>query len=277
MNFARLRVFYWTQTVSNESTEGTVDAKIDDSFKSPIFDNVNNYVLAIERFEINTNAIPFFDGDFGVYQLEIFDTLGVSEQILSVDFKAYSLFHFISKLNSLVGAAAAPASGMSFSIDAEGFITMDFNLNDHYVVFSERINRILGLETSDMILNNGLSITSTHPRLDCGDEIDHIRISSDMQVISDTVGENRTNIITDLSNAGSFSASSDDTSDFSYNQRQKLVYTPNTRRYLNFATNAPLTSIRITAQYIRTDGTVSTIPLPRGASFSIKLGFYLKV
>ena len=58
--FKDLRVCYYTNTIYNDQLDA-INAEMDESYNQPIIDNANNYVCAIERLEVSSNALPFYD------------------------------------------------------------------------------------------------------------------------------------------------------------------------------------------------------------------------
>jgi len=118
-----------------------------------------------------------------------------------------------------------------------------------------------------------------------GDRLGHVRISSNLGVTSDTIDQARSNILTDVaiisginaSGAQGFQTAPGD-NDFGYSQRQKLIYDPKQRRYLNILYPQPIIQMDLAAYYvfINDDGREEQFPilLFEGGEFSIKLGFY---
>jgi hypothetical protein len=288
MNFSRLNVLYWTDNLTNQNNDGTtIVADISKTFRSNLLERASDWVCAVERMELNLNGIPYYDGDYQAEQLQLYGTGenidGVEYdrdtvyQTINLNFKSWSLKNTVDQLNELLASQAigspTQAGNWSFELDADGFITLSRDNSDKYrSVFGERINQILGLfnEVSD-----SADWISSEPRWDCGDALQHIRLSSNLNLVSDTVGQAKTNIVTDVSVGSSLSASS--SGGFSYNSREKLLYTPSKLRYLNFNSSAPVQTLRIFCEYIMPDGTSRVVQLPNGSSFNIKIGFYQKI
>lgn len=269
MNLSRLEVIYYTKTFFNSSSASTI-AEIEENFTTPLLTKANDYILAVERFEINLNGIPYYDGSAG--ELLTITIAAVDHTVLLSD-TYYSLPDVINGINSLI-SGDINFNGVLFNLDADGYVFITYaNFAINTITIPERLNYILGLETDDVNAVTGYW-TSRYPRWDIGDQIDHIRLVSNLDLISDTVGQARTNIVTDVAVTSSLSQSSDGS--YSYSQRQKLNYTPNERRFLNFAAPVPISRIRIFAEYVTPDGDNYYVMLPRGGSFSIKLGFYLR-
>src|SRR3954466_4354869 len=58
--FETIKPQYITLGVSNY-IKTNIDAEITQNFSAPVIYKPNDYVLAIERMEINSNGIPFFN------------------------------------------------------------------------------------------------------------------------------------------------------------------------------------------------------------------------
>jgi len=287
MNFARLKTIYWTDSINNDKHDGsTRNADINKTFTNNLIQQASDYICAVERLELNLNGIPYYDGEFNDETIEIKGSGDEVDGVLydeettyqSINFtsKAYSLPHLIDLMNSTLAdiPVGSPSSDGTyiFSLDASGFVTLSRTNHDKYRIhFPLHLNNILGLYNE--VAEDDW--TSEFPRWDIGDELQNIRISSNLNLVSDTVGQSKTNIVTDLSVGSSLSASS--TGGYSFSSRDKLIYTPTNRRWLNFNSSAPIQTIRIYCEYVLPDGTARMVLLPHGAVFAIKLGFYKRV
>jgi hypothetical protein len=285
MNFARFNALYWTSNLTNTNSDGSyVDADINETFTSNLLENGGDYICAVERLELNLNGVPYYDGEYEGESIEIRATGadGVNPvdglmQTINVTFKSYSLKNTIDQLNIMLAAEAVNSTttlgAFVFSLDADGFVTLSrTNSTNFYTVFPNRLNQILGLYNEVAGETNWIS---GEPRWDIGDSLQHIRLTSNLNLVSDTVGQAKTNILTDLSVNSSLSASSN--GGYSYSSRDKMIYTPSEHRYLNFNSSAPVQIIRIVAEYVQPDNTSRVVQLPVGASFNIKLGFYQRI
>lgn len=117
MSFKDLNVSYYTNTIYNDSLEN-IDCVMDNNFNQPVLDNAKNYVCAIERLEVSSNAIPFYDVDndpdsltqillvYGTYQSSkiYFCTnntnIGFAATFWELRGIYYSLQHIIDDLNA---------------------------------------------------------------------------------------------------------------------------------------------------------------------------------
>ena len=285
MNFARLSTMYWTKEISNLQSDGAlVDADLDETFTKNLIEKANDWVVAVERFELSLNGVPYYGGVDNQEQIQIMTIVAngddTQHSTINCYFNSYSLPDTLAQLTSVFAnqgiASPAVAGNWKLTVNGEGFISFTSdNYDDHYPVWPAKLNYILGLFD-----NPGIGIWSSNtPRWGCGDELDHIRIKSNLNIVSDTVGQEKTNIVTDLSIFTSQSASGEagDDKGYSYSARDKLIYTPNTRRYLNFNSTAPIQVIRVFCEQITPDGTTKMIRIPHGGVFNIKLAFFHRV
>lgn len=276
MNVSRTDVIYWTKTLFNSNSDSMYSV-IEETFASPIIQKADSYVLCVERFEISLNGIPFYDGTRGeVITLEFTDT---AEQVnIDIDTNAYTLNELIDLISNKASQVEQFSTAkFSIYIDVSGYICIDLDYEKYSLTIPTYLNYILGMEDDDVPADNG-TWYSKYPRFDCGDEIDHIRLVSNLDLVSDNLGQAKTNIVTDVANITSISGSSSSGQNpnyaYTFSQRQKLNYTPYQRRFLNFSSPVPIQILRLSCEYVRSDGTSSVIKIPRGGNFSIKLGFY---
>lgn len=294
-NFAKLRVKYFTKTLRNpETADGTnppINAEIIQNFNSAVIDNAQEWVIAVERFELNLNAIPFYDGQAG----DVISVVGIAAPYIGqaydvdINFIAYSLPHFIELLNDQWQAdATAPIGPVAVYLTNDGFIQLTHGtMASLSITLTARINRVLGLHQSEFDTPAGLW-QSRNPRWDTGDLLQHIRITSNLGLTSDTIGQTRSNVLTDLAVIKDLSASNGEgqqqnaaTKTFSYSQRQKIQYDPRQRRYINILYPQPIINLQISAYYVYTDENnieqQKPVQLEEGMEFSIKLGFYKRI
>lgn len=176
-----------------------------------------------------------------------------------------------------------------------------------YIQFPTYLNAIMGFNkdrfdenilhgTSNSFKNLAFSIG---PRIDCGDSFDHILLTSTLPVISDTVETTETNVLTDIAKSSNYAVSvyynntvggiisnpnritpvSDDlvvNGGWTIDTRQKLIYVPNERRFLDLIAPFSMNYLRVDAYYVDISGNSRIVQLPPGGSFKIKIGFFMK-
>lgn len=309
----KTQVIYWTGQVYNDSAD-SVDAVITEQFNSALVEKCTDYVLAVERFEVNLNGVPFYDIDQNETITFTYDLAGIAQPPVVLNLNTmrdtYSMLQLIDGINRLIlddgtmhsGEATQTATTftMALNIDDFGFVYFSWDLmtgansvapvvpvavTNMVITLGPVVNQCLGLEDGDLDEVNDPDTGyyySRYPRFDTGDLCEHVRLVSNLMLISDTSGQAKTNIVTDVAAISSYVTSHDGlpvnggATNFSFSQRQKLVYQPTQRRWLNFAAPVALTYISIWAEYVRPDGESVMIKLPRGAMFAIKLGFYYR-
>lgn len=313
-SFNRYFAKFYTKEVVNTGSDSsgnfqaTLPAQSEEAFRSSIIDKADNWVVAVERFEININGVPYYKAQQGPVVAGArtqFETVIVTDQagaplgagsVVDLDFNSYSIPDTITKLNGVMSELiGSDTSAFSFSIDHEGFVRATSAANwlaTRRLDLSNcpKMNAILGITTSqqdDALLYppaTTTAILSEFPRWDCGDQLDHLRITSNLPTTSDSIGQAKTNILTDLSFFESIGASrgyndnigtAGDPSS-SWSQRQKVIYNPAERRYLNLRSSAPIDDISIACEYVGADGSEGIVALPVGASFTVKLGFFAR-
>lgn len=305
MNLARLHPTYISLSARNTFINDVYDEKtspdtdtfyayLQESYNDPILQKQSDYVCAVERMEINLNGVPFYDAtNFPVVANR--EAITIRSRInpllvedTGIDTNAYSLSHLFEILNSydFVDPNALDAFKITFSLTKDGFIVMVLgsgkNFTNLEVLIPQRLNQILGIST-DVQVAGFDAAQSSFPRVDCGDDLDHIVITSNLPTISDRVGNAKAQVLTDFappsnySNSLSFGADGQLVkSGFSTNLRQKLIYTPTERRWLDLVGDFPLSNIIVEAYYQNQNEELKRIILPYGASFEIKIGFYLR-
>lgn len=293
---ARHPVFYATFSVVNQGVNAAgastplIPATITEEYRTPILAKADDYVCAVERFEISSNGVPYYQQappPLNVVEtVTITDTAGPNEDVL-VTFSSFSLPDTINKLQALMSTNPFELSSqVRWTVDSEGFVrvlveTGFFMTKGIDLTNAPILNRILGLET-DAAGATDTELVSPFPRWDCGDQLNHFRITSTLPTTSDSVGQGKSNILTDLSFPDTISASyayPADSSVFgapsvSYTQRQKVIYNPADRRFLNLRSSAPIGDITLTCEFVRPGGSTSVVSLPKGGEFTIKLGFW---
>lgn len=292
MNFSRLQPTYISSSFSNSESNGTNDlpllpAVTEDTYNMAIFKDLSQYVVAIERLEISLNGIPFFVGtdiasgeSRGQYiGLKV---LGGPITYTPIIFNAFSIIDLLDQLNVTAYEDEDHLFvALNFSLDPTGYIIMssDRPFSDTQIYISDRLNHILGLQT----LTTPTQIQkSKFPRIDLGDELNHIVIKSSLPTKTDSIGQSQEFVLTDIcppsqyGNNYSYNQDVLSQSGFTTNIRQKLVYVPNERRFLDLNAPFQLNHLRIEARYVNGQDDSFPIYLPFGGIFEVKLGFYMK-
>lgn len=309
MSIARLKPFYVSLGVRHNgldskqeddydaevTTDSFIRCTVNEVYRAPIVDKASDFIAAIERMELSTNAIPFYDstpiltgGILGYERIYVVSrTPPYNSEYINVTDNAYSLSHLFELLNEY--EFKDPNTGneffVSFSIDKDGFIIMTLlnNFFDNlYFEFPRRLNQILGISPSQQLVGSDQCISAL-PRIDLGDDLDHIIIQTNLPTFSDSIGNAKLNVLTDFAPPTSYSNSLTynfegglDEASFSTNIRQKLIYNPNERRYLELIGDFPINEISVQVFYQNTDNQIKPVNLTYGGSFEIKIGFYLK-
>lgn len=299
-------VFYANFTLSNIGTYPSIDAIIDQTYATPLVPKADDYVMAVERFEIPLNAVPFYDGNTLQEAVSV-DRRNLSLPTAAVLFTTdtFSMMDLIRQLNLFFADTTAGQPGDVFrgvhtiAIDAEGFTRITFPAvdavsglawNDENVLDftgAPVLASILGIDLTRQLEGPPrlIGVASTHPRWDLGDQLSLIRVGSNLPVVTDSFGDARTNVLTDVSIPFQFSVASGRGIDDgftetektpNYSPRQRLIYVPVERRFLNVRSSQPITDVRITMDRVRPDGRVTRIKLPVGGVFNIKIGFWSK-
>lgn len=151
---------------------------------------------------------------------------------------------------------------------------------DQKIVFPQYLNMILGLgERKGLTVNE---IVSDYPRFDLGDELAHILLGTSLPVISDSIGQELQQVLTDFAPSSTYGGQYTingfnlQATSLTLNSRQKLIYVPAEKRYLDLTSDFNVRDIRIDAYYVTNWGTYLRVPLPIGGMFQVKLGFYHK-
>lgn len=307
-SFARYHPFYVSMSIRNnglkqtatvpgtysvqESADNFIEARAVTQFNAPICDKASDFLVAIERMEIATNGIPFYDADVTPRE-----TITVKSRDTNDTFETdpltqncYSLSHLLEYLNTITFTNPDTLNTFLcvFSVTKDGFVVCTLGGGETFehieLQFPRRLNLILGLSTNEQINRPAnVECESSFPRIDLGDDLDHIVLQTNLPTNTDALGNVKLAVLTDFSAPTAYSNSlaygtngSLIRNGFSTNIRQRIIYTPNERRYLELLGDFPIQDIRIEAYYINLDDTIKIVPLPLGASFEVKLGFYLK-
>lgn len=306
MNFSRYKPIYLSVHFKNDgnknsdennvySPDTTADkfilATAQTQFNAPILEKASDFLVAVERMELSLNGIPFYDAgqDPAFEQIVIVSrSMAVAPTQTDVDVNAYSLSHLFEVLNALdyTDPNTSTRFRIVYSISKDGFIIVSLldgrTFTDVEIQFPRRLNMILGISTAQQFATK-TECNSLYPRVDLGDDLDHIIIQTNLPTNSDALGNVHLQVLTDFSSPSEYSNSlnygANGTlirSGFTTNLRQKLIYTPSERRYLELIGDFPVNNVKLEAFYVNTDQIIKNVPLPIGGLFEIKLGFYLK-
>lgn len=307
-SFARYKPFYASYGIRNNglhdtpdnlyhvttTPDNTINAIISEQYNQPIIEKASDFLVAVERMELSLNGVPFYDG--AQSQLETITVRSRRDTTLiyttdDLDISAYSLSHLFELLNGVEFEDPFDATPFSctFSCTRDGFFVVtliDSDFTNVQLEFPRRLNMILGISTAQQFIDPvdpWTEAESQFPRIDLGDDLDHIVLTSNLPTNADALGNIHYPVLTDFSVPSAYSNSlsyaANGTlvkSGFSTNIRQKIIYTPTERRYLELNGDFPIQHVEITAYYVSIDGTVKNVVLPLGASFELKLGYYLK-
>jgi hypothetical protein len=283
-----------TYDIATTPDDATYYASAYYSSTSPILEKASDFIMFVERMECSTNGIPFYDAS-NIPDPANRETITIRSKLAvlpvttqDVDLNAYSLSHLFEILNSYDYKDPNDDSefNMTFSIGKDGFIIVSLldekTFTGFQIEFPPRLNQILGISTEQQ-LNGYTACSSSFPRVDMGDDLDHLIIQTTLPTVSDQVGNVRLNVLTDFSSPTSYSNSLAYGPDgnlvragFQTNIRQKVIYTPNQRRYIDLIGQFPIYDIRCDLFYVNNEDKLKRVPLPYGGSFEIKLGFYLR-
>ena len=281
---SRANVKYWTKTISNQ-TLVSAEARIEQYFNKSIIDKSSEWVCAVERFSLNLNGIPAYE-NVNTDQLTLFDnnTAGANSIVVDLPDSATTLPDFIFKINA---SLATNGTNVRFRMDREGYLRFDggdMSTHDLSVIFTrEELHVLFDIHPDQREVLN--TIKSRTPRLDTFDQVKYIQLTTNLPLVSDSLGQIRTNVLTDFVPLNPMSVSvlqhhiqQDQLANtsFSYPPRQRLIYTPKVRRFLNLNSDVPLVHITVDANFIDQAGEAQPVILPPGCEFSIKLGFHLK-
>lgn len=290
---------YFSLSINHDdetNIDGTIPANIYESYNYPVISDASKYAVAIERLEINLNGIPFYNCENKSNRSanEILYYYDIENEIYyetKLNQNAYDLSHLLHMLNEIQYPAIGGDAnfGLIWTIDHSGFISMEI-LGDERtfvnttVIVPKFLNRVLGISAEAQVTAGQLGknkVTSTFPRADIGDCLQHIILTSNLPTLADVQGQGRENVLTDLSTLFDFSSSFSFSNDgkliaegLSMSSRQKLVYVPQERRFLHLVGAGTFSFLRVNAMYADSTLAIDNILLPFGATFQIKLGFY---
>lgn len=267
--------------------DATLDAVIDNVFPFPVVDNASDYVMAVERFELNLNGIPFYNGARHNESINLRHKVSTNEVNVLVDTDCFSLADLFTILQAITFPdpnGGGQTTRMQFVVNGTGFIVLSiislYSFANITITFPHYMNLILGMKPASQI--QGTLVQSVFPRFDCGDELNHILLTSNLNTVSDIVNTSLVNVLTDfapntlyttaVSNVGFALADAS----CSLNTRQRAIYQPFQKRFLTMISPFAIQSIHVEAFYVTNDGNKFRVPLPLGGSFAVKLGFYKK-
>lgn len=304
-----INVKYWNGSVFNESDE-LVPAEINENFYIPLLDETLSYICAIERLELSSNTITYYDPDDDVADLDNYTENNNFSKVMIVlpgnvvwrlyIKKCYNLQDIVYQLNHEIERHILVGEPINvvFGLDDVGRFGMYHKSHEETYpptkVYIPKILRyIVGLPHENILYPN-TEIKSTYPREDMGSRTQLIRINSNIPFLSDIVGNSPENVLTDLqANFGSVSVSyskyddinvnneNDSTtlmpiqaSSFSREIPQKLTYNPFQYRYINMLGQTPLNSINIKAWIVTRKDQLKPLYLDTGGIFRVKLAFF---
>lgn len=298
-----------TNEESLAAPEGELPAVIEQQYRKPLLHNASDYSVAVERFEISLNRVPWKEpAPAGTTPWAIAYTPvagGALPLVPPTPFaisKTYSLTDALLQINKELREPFAITAGWPvgqlgpvwLGIDAFGFIVMHFEqgfLNGGGVTVPPDWQLLLGLgrvpQPPGFTIVGPESVlwVSAEPRWDLGDQISHIQIISTLPTVSDSVGQARANILADVAvpnpssiSFGGFPPTIDDVRRMTFQMndvpRTRLIYIPTQRRMIRLRSSQPINDIKLTCVYVTTGGLSRTVPLPLAGVFSCKLGFF---
>lgn len=311
-SLARLKPFYVSMGIRNTGYQDEpsldydpvttpdrfINAIATQTFNAPIVEKASDFLVAVERMELHLNAVPFYDADqlpreFITVRSRLDENLVYETP--DIDLSAFSVTHLLDLLGNV--EYRVPETNalfrITYSINKDGFIIMtlldnvDFNMVQ--IEFPSRLNMILGLSTNQQLYQTDINqdpwveAESWYPRADIGDDLDHVVLQTNLPTNTDALGNAHIPILTDFSVPTNYSNSLGYGSNgvlvkqgFTSNIRQRMIYVPNERRYLELVGDFPIQDLTISAWYRSVDGSIKKVPLCLGGSFEVKLGFYLK-
>jgi hypothetical protein len=231
--YKNTNVKYFTHTLTNNTPQDDqagelLNAEIDTQLNSALVANGAQWVMAVERFSINMNGIPFFDPTTDINNGALFrminDNTGIAEIAFPFDYPVYSLMDLLISFNNNITnnvggnmhhepffhrPNGVPTSRFYARLQFDGRVVVAYNAADGQGWYNwtlelpPQLNRILGLYEEDKptAINGKGPINqwkSRYSRWDCSDFANTIRISSNIGVTSDNVGGGQTNILTDI-------------------------------------------------------------------------------
>lgn len=265
-------VLYYTNTVTNEFNSGgdfEGSATIPRNFPNPFINDMENWMCAIERLELSTQAIPFLEISKKFLLVFQVGTRKSSKGDFDPVFKKlfleydtgcfYSMEEYLEELNRILyttlpfsfqnfGQKLRWNTGMRFVQGPKGYIRfypgnvitgiaglpqywplIDFTglgrdvldamqwdpsaylnfagsggMNPDNITFNSRLIGTTGtfVDQDRIMSNQNLYFQGYYKRYDSGDQFATLRITSNLPLVSDNLGNIRSNIVTDLSIGG---------------------------------------------------------------------------
>ena len=289
------KVLYWTGGVKGEK-----DAEITQLFQETIITRPTEWLVAVERCEISLNKIPWNPGGTVTIR-RIAD--GVVRSVTNIR----PSFSFVDFLDIFETDTRADPFAQHMRIrmredtmrmriftnqiypDGAGHLPPAYNLFPlHQIELSRSLADSIGCHTT-LNANHPLYdpvlgvISLMYPRIDAGDQLSHIVLTTNLPVASDRLGQKKTKVLTDFS-IGSASDSvmtkqpglNDNwlSSSVSYSPRARLIYAPSMKRFVNLRSEGPLQQFQVTAWWSDQENNLQKVPLDFGGQFTLKLGFY---
>lgn len=296
MNYGRFNATYISLSSNNNGTDptydastsaaGTVLAQLSESYRTPVFSEADKYVIAVERMEISTNAIPFYiaSGET-ITVLQKVGGLLSENNVAQTSYSLTSLLGYLSTID-FVNPIDLSTFNIVFTLTKEGYVKLilpggGVDFDTFYIEIPRILNMALGISTSTQ--TTGTICTSAFPRFDTGDAFQRLVLESNLQTVSDLIGQAPFQVLTDFAPPTIYQTSDGwDANEniikqgVTVNIRQKLIYNPNEKRYLDLISPFGIQTIIIKAYYVDLDGNYRLVELPLGGVFNIKIGFYKK-
>ena len=276
------KILYWSGNQYNSSDDNQV-CRINQFFNEAIIRDPKNWLVTVERCELCLNAVPFYTNPLGALQLQPTGG-GLPSGNLTIP-TVYSLTELIEEINSEIQSivvAYPDAANLVFKVDKHGYVIIDFDLFNNYdILLGQELSEVLGFPETLPSIAGVTSRKSQTPRFDVGDRLNHIILKTNLPVVSDRIGQVFTKTLADFSVLEAFNSSVsldaqsiNSGQGYSYSPRQQMSYVPSTKRFVNLASDAPIDQIEITAHYTDHRNRSTEVYIPKGAGFSLKLGFY---
>lgn len=268
---------------------GTIPASAAITYEYPFINKADDFVCAIERLELSLNGIPFYNSNYAesITVRDGANPAGASTttNVIDSQFCLSDLLEYLSGL-TYTDPVALDNFAIFFTITAGGFIQMTLSGGKTFtnvkIEFPSILNEALLMSTNNQI--NGQNVAfSSFPVFDCGDELNHIILRTDLPTFSDTIGNANLRVLTDIGVNSTYSTSLNygandilSFSSFTGNLRQKLIYVPTQRRFIDLVGPFQIQTLTIDAFYVDPRGDTHLVYLPYGCLFEIKIGFYKK-
>ncbi len=282
----------------------TIPAEITETYRRPLLARASDYVCAVERLEVNMNAIPH-TSDASITAVRTADGLEYPLAPIAPFFVtvAYNITELVENvattmnelqtfLNGLaLEPAGPPGTVITVVLTAKGRVSINLvsvnNVTPWRFKFSDHLASKLGLTEHNYPIAPNVLWVSAFPVYDLGDEMHRLQLLSTLPATSDRQTETFTNILTDFvpgspiteqvaRGVGGALAFDTNTQAMAFSPRQKGIYIPTERRFINLRSGASVDSIRLWLQYVTPWGDSFTVPLVNGGIFSVKIGFWNK-